>query len=62
MGRSCFYGYLTPECANCEDWRDGSNMKDGIGCACHFPIMQCPHFAKMCSEQEADNLDTRDEV
>ena len=52
MPKSCFDGYLTEGCKTCPDWADGSDDR-GIGCACHFPIMQCPHFAKMFNEEEA---------
>lgn len=52
MGKSCFDGYLTPECANCPDWADGSDPKRGIGCACNFPIGLCQAFAKTMEEDE----------
>lgn len=48
--RCCLDGYLTPECANCPDWADGSDPDKGIGCATTTPIMWCPHFAKMVEE------------
>ena len=50
--KSVFDGYLTDGCATCEDWADGSDDR-GLGCACHFPIMECPHFAKMTKKEEA---------
>lgn len=43
---NCLKGYLTPACATCPDWADGSDDR-GIGCACHFPIGDCEHFAEM---------------
>lgn len=43
---NCFDGYLTPGCATCPDWADGTDDR-GIGCACSFPIGECPHFAEM---------------
>lgn len=48
---NCFEGYLTPACKTCPDWADGTDGR-GLGCACHFPIMHCPHFAKACKEEE----------
>lgn len=42
---------LTTACATCPDWADGSDNR-GCGCACHFPIMECPHYAKMFYERE----------
>lgn len=52
MPRSILDGYLTDGCATCPDWADGTDDR-GYGCACHFPIMYCEHFAKMYSEEEA---------
>ena len=43
---NCLEGYLTPGCASCPDWADGTDDR-GIGCACHFPISWCSHFAEM---------------
>lgn len=43
---NCLTGYLTPGCTACPDWADGSDDR-GIGCACHFPISECHHFAEM---------------
>lgn len=51
MPKSCFDGYLTEGCATCPVWADGSDAR-GIGCACHFPIGECPHFAKIMKEDE----------
>ena len=51
MPKSCLDGYLTEGCSTCPDWADGTDDR-GIGCACHFPIDQCPHFAKMMKEDE----------
>ena len=52
--KSCFEGYLTEQCKNCPDWRDGT---DGtIGCATHYPIDLCPHFAKMYKEEEKKKM------
>lgn len=50
--KSIFDGYLTPECAKCEDWLDGSDPEKGYGCGCHHPIDLCPHFSKMKKEEE----------
>lgn len=50
MPKSCLDGYLTEGCATCSDWADGTDGR-GIGCACHFPIGDCPHFAKMMKEE-----------
>ena len=45
-------GYLTEGCKACSDWKD---EKDCHGCGCHFPIMECPHFAAMVrGERDAD--------
>lgn len=41
---NCFEGYLTPACATCECWMDGSDPERGLGCASHYPISWCPHF------------------
>ena len=51
MPKSCFDGYLTPECAKCPDWHDGTG--DSIGCATTQPIMLCPYFKKMFLADEA---------
>lgn len=51
MPRSVFDGYLVPECETCPDWEDGVNS-DGLGCGAHFPIMECPYFARMYEEEE----------
>lgn len=53
--RNCLDGYLTEGCKTCPDWADGSDPNLGIGCACHFPIHLCPHFAKAMREDEEDN-------
>ena len=51
MPKSCFDGYLTSECHECEYWEDGSDPeKRMIGCACPFPIMHCDAFARECDE------------
>ena len=49
---NCLDGYLTPECANCADWADGSDLSRGIGCCSTVPIMWCPHYAKAVEEEE----------
>lgn len=54
--RSCFDGYLTPECANCPDWADGTDER-GFGCATTVPIMWCPAFARMVEEDEKRRSD-----
>lgn len=51
MPKSCLDGYLTPACATCSDWADGTDDR-GLGCACHFPIHLCPDFAQMMREEE----------
>ncbi len=51
MPKSCLEGYLTPACAACQDWVDGSDER-GIGCATHYQIMHCEHFAKMTQEED----------
>lgn len=48
---NCLEGYLTPACKTCPDWADGPDER-GYGCACHFPIMDCPHYAKAYKEEE----------
>lgn len=50
--KSCLDGYLTNACHTCPDWADGSDDM-GIGCATHYPIMWCPHFAETCEREEA---------
>ena len=55
MGRSCFDGYLTPECANCPDWMDGTPNENGewsIGCGSRWPLDMCPAFRKMSEEEK----------
>lgn len=56
--RSCLDGYLTEGCKTCPDWSDGTNPTQlGVGCACHFPIHWCPHFAQaMRANEEAHRL------
>lgn len=51
MGKNCLVEYLTPACATCPNWADGTDDR-GIGCATHYPIMWCEHFSKMCQEEE----------
>ena len=52
MPKSCFDGYLTDECANCPDWKDGSDDDGIFGCTTKLPIMLCPYFKKMYEEEE----------
>lgn len=53
--KSCLDGYLTPECANCSFWCNGSDLSKGIGCSVPFPIDHCEAFKKMTeSEEEVD--------
>lgn len=52
--RSCLDGYLTPECADCPFWCDGSSKSKGIGCGVPFPIDRCEAFKKMM-----DSIDMR---
>ena len=56
FNKNCFDGYLTAGCKHCCDWADGSDPNRGIGCACHFPIMECNHFSNFynISEMERD--------
>lgn len=49
---NCLEGYLTPGCSSCPDWADGTDPSRGFGCACNFPIMECPHFAKAYREED----------
>lgn len=49
--KNCFEGYLTEACVKCPNWK---NNADCIGCAASFPIMYCPHFAKMYNEREGN--------
>ena len=58
---NCLDGYLTPACANCPDWADGTDNR-GIGCACSFPIMKCPHFAKAYEEEERQRRKERENL
>lgn len=53
--RSIFDGYLTPACATCPDWEDGTDPNKGFGCGTHYPISWCPHFAKM-EKEEAEKM------
>ena len=52
--KSCFDGYLTEACATCPDWADGSDER-GLGCATHYPIMECPHFARVFNEEQSNH-------
>ena len=53
--KSCFDGFLTPECHGCDFWEDGSNKS--IGCSYPGPIDHCEAFKK---EWEASqNLEER---
>ncbi len=54
---NCLEGYLTPECASCPYWADGSDPNRGIGCACNFPIMECKAFAEMWEKENSTSLD-----
>ena len=51
MAKSCFDGYLTDECANCPDWKNGNEDGYGLGCYTKYPIMLCPYFKKMFEEE-----------
>ena len=51
MPKSCFDGYLTDECKNCPDWKDGHDGE--LGCTTKLPIMLCPYFKKMFEQEEA---------
>lgn len=54
--RNCLEEYLTPDCAACEFWADGSDPMRGIGCAAPFPIMHCESFAEQYEkDQEVSN-------
>ena len=44
-------GYLAPECAECEDWSDGSDGR-GLGCNIRVPIDLCPAFKRVMEECE----------
>lgn len=59
MPRSCLDGYLTDGCRTCPDWADGTDNR-GIGCACHFPIMHCPHFAAMYEQEEREEREEQE--
>ena len=53
--KNCLEGYLTPTCAICEFWHDGTPDENGntsIGCGCPFPIDHCEAFHKMYEENE----------
>ena len=50
MGRNCLVEYLTPACATCPDWCDGTNDK-GIGCGIHGPIMECAAFREIYEDE-----------
>ena len=53
-------GYLTPECAACEDWSDGSDGR-GLGCNTRVPIDWCPAFKKMMEDDERRRKEVRHE-
>lgn len=59
--KSCFDGYLTPECAECSFWCNGEDLTKGIGCNVPFPIDHCEAFNKMCKEENKgahDDIET----
>lgn len=45
--RNCFEGYLTPDCASCPYWADGTEAS--VGCATPFPIMHGGGCASMAT-------------
>lgn len=42
---------FTKGCKTCPFWANGEDDR-GYGCAIPAPIMECPHFRKMCEEEE----------
>ena len=50
--KNCLDGYLTPECANCPFWCDGSDKSKGIGCNVPFPIDHCDAFRKEYEKEQ----------
>lgn len=48
--KNCFEGYLTPDCANCPYWADGTG--NSIGCAAPFSIMHCSSFERMYNAEQ----------
>lgn len=52
--KSIFDGYLTPKCATCFDWKDGSD--GSYGCGTHYPIDWCKAFCEeMKKEKEKED-------
>lgn len=47
-----FNRYLTEHCAECRDWRDGSNGKEN-GCFAKKSI-ECPYLAKVLKEEKEE--------
>lgn len=56
--RNCFEGYLTPDCASCPYWADGTEAS--VGCATPFPIMHCSSFARMYNLMKYEKHERRD--
>jgi len=52
--KNAFEGYLTPECAKCDFWKDGSNMKEGLGCAYPGPIDNCEAFRRAGEKEKLE--------
>lgn len=61
MPKSCLDGYLTPDCATCPDWRDGTKGT-AIGCATRVPIDWCPSFKKVYEEDQKRERDSEASV
>ena len=51
--KNCFEGYLTEACNTCEYW---CNSATAIGCGAPFPIDHCNDFARMCEEEDNNDL------
>lgn len=52
MLKSCFDGYLTPACKDCQYWSDGDKSGLGIGCNAPMPIIECVRTLQRSNENE----------
>ena len=58
--KSCFEGYLTSKCKDCEFWKNGTTDKE-LGCACPFPISYCEAFSKECEGKSGAGMRTSED-
>lgn len=54
MLKSCFDGYLTPACKDCQYWSDEDKPGLGIGCNAPMPIIECLRAAMQRSNEDEE--------